>query len=227
MFDWVLNLASGASEHLQAARLKRRWDHLRALGMKTGEGVNLPASTWIDASHCFLISIGNWCGFGEQCLILAHDAQMDEFLDAGLMARVVIHDSCHIGSRTVILPGVEIGPRTIVGANSVVSRSLPADTVCAGAPARVICSLEEYLDRHRQQLATRPSFSYSTHNIQALTPERRSELLAAVADGCAYLTGGFSEELEGRGGTPRTPFEPGSRLPGINAPLKTSSKQPR
>jgi maltose O-acetyltransferase len=227
MFDWVLNLASTASEHLQAARLKRRWDHLRALGMETGQGVNLPASTWIDTSHCFLISIGDWCGFGEQCLILAHDAQMDEFLDAGLMARVVIHESCHIGSRTVILPGVEIGPRTIVGANSVISRSLPPDTVCAGAPAKVICSLKDYLDRHRQQLATRPSFSYSTHNIHALTSERRMELLAAVADGCAYITGGFSEELEGRGGTARTPFEPGSRLPGINARLKPSSKEAR
>jgi acetyltransferase-like isoleucine patch superfamily enzyme len=58
-------------------------------------------------------------------LILAHDAQMDEFLDAGRIGRVVIRSHSHIGARTVILPGVEIGPRTIVGANSVVSQSLP------------------------------------------------------------------------------------------------------
>ncbi len=128
MLGWLLNVASNANERLHAARVRRRWDRLRQLGMHIGQGVNLPPSTWIDTSHCFLISIGDWCGFGEECLILAHDAQMDEYLDAAVMARVVIHESCHIGSRAVILPGVEVGPRTIVGANSVVSRSLPPDS---------------------------------------------------------------------------------------------------
>ena len=36
---------------------------------------------------------------GEECFILAHDAQMDEFLDAARIGRVIIHQSCHIGSR--------------------------------------------------------------------------------------------------------------------------------
>jgi maltose O-acetyltransferase len=189
----------------ESARLKRRWASLQALGMHIGQGVNLPASTWIDTPHCSLISIGDWCGFGEQCLILAHDAQMDEFLDAGLIAKVTIHESCHFGSRTVILPGVEVGPRTIVGANSVVSRSLPPDTVCVGAPAKVIGSLDDYLSRHRNQLASARKFSWTEYNAKALTPERRREMLEALASGPAYVTGGFSEELKGKGGTERTP----------------------
>jgi maltose O-acetyltransferase len=206
MIGRLLDLASSVRERLEAKRLDRRWQRLKQLGMHIGEGVNLPASTNIDVSHCFLISIGDWCGFGADCVILAHEGQFDEFLDAGRIGRVTIHPHSHIGTRTVILPGVEIGPRTIVGANSLVTRSLPPDTVCAGSPARVLCSLDEYLDRHREALRRRPNFPYAEYDIQVLTPERRAEILAATADGDAYIVGGFTATLEGRGGMRTTPI---------------------
>jgi maltose O-acetyltransferase len=173
--------------------------------MVIGDDVWLPDSTVIDTSHCFLIRIGNHCGFGEECVLLAHDAQMDEYLDAARLGRVVIHESCHLGTRTIVLPGVTIGPRTIVGAGSVVSRSLPPDTVCAGNPARVICSLDEYLEKHRARLASARTFEYAEYDVNVLTPERQAELIAACDEGVAYMVGGRSAELRGEGGTPRTP----------------------
>lgn len=204
MLGSFFRFAGSVLDRVARARLERRWRRLRALGMRIGYDVNLPASTHIDVSHCFLISIGDHCGFGEECVILAHDAQMDEFLDAGRIGRVVIHESCHIGVRTVILAGVEIGPRTIVGANSVVSKSLPPDSVCAGSPARVLCTLEEYLERHRNGVAAGPQFDYEKYSLQFLTPERRDELREAVRDRDAYIVGGRSAELRGAGGTART-----------------------
>jgi maltose O-acetyltransferase len=201
---WVVDLAASVKSRLERARLSRRWDRLRRLGMHIGEDVNLPASTWIDTSHCFLISIGDHCGFGEQCLLLAHDAQMDEFLDAARLGRVVLHASCHIGARTVILPGVEIGPRTIVGASSVVSRSLPPDTVCAGNPARVLCTLEEYLEKHRSRMAAKPNFDYMKYDAGFLNEARRAELVAALVKEDGYMVGGRSAELRGEGDTART-----------------------
>jgi maltose O-acetyltransferase len=215
MLSWILDAVYPLKARLDQALLLRRWAKLKKMGLHIGQGVNLPASTWIDPSHCFLISIGDWCGFGQQCLILAHDGQMDEFLDAGLIGKVTIHESCHFGSRTVILPGVEIGPRTIVGANSVVSRSLPAGTVCAGVPAKVICSLDEYLARHRERLANTRQFPWAEYNSGALTPARRQELLAAVETGPCYITGGFSLELEGLGGILRTPSDGTAKPYGI------------
>ncbi|HLY60751.1 MAG TPA: acyltransferase [Terriglobia bacterium] len=214
MLGWAWNLTSKAKGRFEDQRRRQRWAHLQSLGMHIGQGVYLPDSTWVDTAYCFLISIGDWCGFGPECVILAHDAQMDEFLDAGLIGRVTIRESCHLGTRTVVLPGVEIGPRTIVGANSVVSRTLPPETVCAGIPAKVVCTLEQYLARHRENLAKRPRFSCSEYGSGSLTPERRAELIAAVADGDAYITGGFSEELRGGGDTPRTGFVPGTKKPG-------------
>ncbi len=192
--------------------------------MHLGQGVNLPASTWIDTSACYAISIGDWCGFGEQCLILSHDAQMDEFLDAGLVAKVNIHESCHFGSRTVILPGVEVGPRTIVGANSVVAKSLPPETVCAGTPAKVICTLDEYLARHQANMASGRVFPWTDYNSGELTEERRGELLAALAEGPVYITGGFSEELQGKGGTARTPYDENAKPHGVEY-LKLKQKR--
>lgn len=203
MTSWLLANAIKAKERFERARLEHRWARLRELGMHIGHDVNLPASTRIDSHHCFLISIGDHCGLGPDCLILAHDAQMDEYLDAARIGRVVIHESCHIGARTVILPGVEIGPRTIVGAGSVVIKSLPSDTVCGGNPAKVICSLDDYLARHREKLAARPGFPYTQYDIAVITPARRAELVAAVAAEDAYITGGRSEELKGKGGTHR------------------------
>jgi maltose O-acetyltransferase len=204
MIGLALGWLKRAKNLLERKRLERRWAQLRALGMQIGDRVNLPASTFIDTSHCFLISIGDDTGFGPDCLILAHDAQMDEYLDAARLGRVIIHESCHIGARTAILAGVEIGPRTIVGANSVVSRTLPPNTVCAGNPAKVLCTLDEYLEKHRERMKTRPTFEYLQYDIRFLTPERKAELIRAVADGDAYMVGGFSAERRGLGGTPRT-----------------------
>jgi maltose O-acetyltransferase len=158
--------------------------------MHIGKGVNLPASTVIDESHCFLISIGDHCGFGEQCYILAHDAQMNEYLNATRLGRIVIHESCHIGTRTVILEGVEIGPRTIVGANSVVSRSLPPNTVCAGIPAKVICTLDKYLDRHRAALKNAPTFNTATHSITVITEGEKAEMRRALKSEDGYMLDG-------------------------------------
>ena len=208
MFDFLLNAAGAVKERIELARLHRRWRHLRNRGMHIGNSVLLPADLWIDVCHCHLISIGDNCGFGPQCLILAHDAQMDEYLDAARIARVAIHESCHIGARCIILPGVEIGPRTVVGAGSVISRSLPPDTVCAGSPAKVICSLDEYLAKHRSRMTTQPQFEYAKYDIHVLTPERQREMLRAVAEGDAYITGGHTAELQGRGGSERTGSAP-------------------
>jgi maltose O-acetyltransferase len=196
-----MSLLSRIKGSIDRARIERRWRRLRALGMTIGRDVWLPASTWIDSDYCFLISIGDHCGFGEECHILAHDAQMDEFLDAARIGRVIVHKSCHIGARTVILPGVEIGPRTLVGANSVVSKTLPPDTVCAGSPAKVICSLEEYLQGHRDRLKARPTFPYAN---RLLTPEERRSIVEALRTTDGYVVGGRSAELRGDGGTPRT-----------------------
>lgn len=56
---------------------------------------------------------------------------------------VVIESGCWIGDGVKILGGVTIGRNSVIGANSVVTESIPAYSVAAGAPARVIRRIKE------------------------------------------------------------------------------------
>lgn len=54
---------------------------------------------------------------------------------------VVIEDNVWLGENVVVLPGVTIGENSIVGANAVVTKSIPKNSVVGGNPARVIREL--------------------------------------------------------------------------------------
>jgi len=56
-------------------------------------------------------------------------------------AAVVIEDGVWIGGNATILPGVRIGSGSIVGAGAVVTKSMPAQTMALGVPARVVRAL--------------------------------------------------------------------------------------
>lgn len=51
-----------------------------------------------------------------------------------------------VGGGAIICPGVTIGERSVIGAGSVVTRSMPADVLAAGNPCRVIRPLVEHPD---------------------------------------------------------------------------------
>jgi maltose O-acetyltransferase len=65
-------------------------------------------------------------------------------LEAG--KTVMVGDDVWIGGGAIVCPGVAIGERAVIGAGSVVTRDIPADTFAAGNPCRVIRSVSEERD---------------------------------------------------------------------------------
>jgi len=51
---------------------------------------------------------------------------------------IIIDDDVLVGANTIILKGVHIGARSVIGAGSVVTKDIPEDSIVAGNPAKVI-----------------------------------------------------------------------------------------
>lgn len=121
-------------------------------GMDVGENFKRFSGCFIDPSHCCLIKIGNNVTMSVRCILLAHDASTWGLMGYAKIGRIVIEDNVFIGAGSIILPNVVIGEGSIVGAGSVVSRDIPPGSVVAGNPAKIICSTEEFVDRHRRSI---------------------------------------------------------------------------
>lgn len=113
--------------------------------MVVGERVGIVNCT-LDSLFPFLIEIGSDV-LMTHATVLAHDASPVVFGARTRVGRVRIGDQCFIGAGAVVLPGVTIGARAIIGANAVVSRDVPAGSVVAGNPGKVVATVDDWLER--------------------------------------------------------------------------------
>ena len=67
--------------------------------------------------------------------------------------RVEIGSNIYIGTNVIVLRGVTIGDNCVIGAGSVVTHDIPANSVAVGAPCRVVCSLDELSKTESQRIA--------------------------------------------------------------------------
>lgn len=103
--------------------------------------------TRIQRSGCYIqgrgkVFIGNYVEFASNVSVISgnHDLYNQ---DVSVKKETIIGDYCWIATNACILAGVVLGPRTIVGAGSVVTKSFPdGNCVIAGNPAKIIKYLE-------------------------------------------------------------------------------------
>lgn len=108
--------------------------------LKIGDNVGISSCCiWATDS----ITIGNHVNIGADTLILDTDAHQLDWKERRKGGRrsskpIVIEDDAFIGTRCIILKGVTVGARSVIGAGSVVSNSIPSDCIAAGNPCKII-----------------------------------------------------------------------------------------
>lgn len=115
-----------------------------------GNGCGISSGTiWATAS----ITIGNYVNIGGNCIIIDGDMhnidwqarRMDRQQQTSFKRKaIVIEDDVWIGANVVILKGVHIGEKAVIGAGSVVTQDIPAGCVAAGNPCHVIRRIEDH-----------------------------------------------------------------------------------
>jgi acetyltransferase-like isoleucine patch superfamily enzyme len=130
--------------------------YARSLGVKMGENVNFYGiNPGTFSTEPWLISIGNNVYITNGCQFITHDGGTlilrKEVPDLELTAPISIGNDVYIGLNTTILPGVTIGNRVIIGTGSIVTKDIPDNSVAVGIPARVIKTVDQYLEEAKKR----------------------------------------------------------------------------
>jgi acetyltransferase-like isoleucine patch superfamily enzyme len=126
-------VATRIRELLREVVLRLRRQYLvRVWQMDIGEGTAISGSAKLDKTNPRGVHIGKYSVVTFGAAILTHDYvnKLDRDVHIG--------DNCFIGAHSIVLPGVTIGNGCIVAAASVVARDVPAGSLVAGNPARIV-----------------------------------------------------------------------------------------
>lgn len=133
-----------------------------------GTHIKMGKNSYANFNFCVLdenwVIIGDNVFIGPNCTIMTpihplcyedrnifHDEKTDTDINIEYSAPVVIEDNCWLGGCVTVLPGVTIGKGCVIGAGSVVTKSIPANSLAFGNPCRVVREITE-----KDRLSNRP-----------------------------------------------------------------------
>ena len=156
-------------------------------GLVVGKNFHMFDEVMIDYGHTWHIQIGDDVTLAPRVNIIAHDASTKKYLNCTRIAKVKIGNRVFVGAGAVILPGVTIGDDVVVGAGSVVTRDVPNGHVVAGNPARILCTVSEFVSRRRAEMETHPYFGEEYTIEKNVTAEMKNEMNVKMKDGIGYV----------------------------------------
>lgn len=118
--------------------------------VEVGEHTWIGPYTVLDGSGG--LKIGAWCSISAGAHLYSHST-VDWALSRGRQphrqAATSVGDACFIGPHAVLAAGVEVGECCVIGAQAYVNRSLPANSIAVGVPARIVGEVSETDDGPR------------------------------------------------------------------------------
>ncbi len=127
---------------------------------KIGVNFKNPAKVYIYgrvswSTEPWLMSVGENVHITQGVKFIGHDGGTLLFRhlvpDLEITKPITVGDYVYIGNNVMIMPGVTIGNKVIIGAGSIVSRDIPDNSVAVGVPARVIKSADEYFEKIQRE----------------------------------------------------------------------------
>lgn len=129
--------------------------YARKVGFKYGSGcrfINVTPNTF--GSEPYLIRFGDRVSISEGVRFICHDGALwsirrtrADLGDIDYFAPVRVGDDVFIGMNAIVLPGVNIGSGSVIAAGAVVSSDVPEGMIYGGVPAKVLMSMEEYVNK--------------------------------------------------------------------------------
>ncbi|GAA5444411.1 2,3,4,5-tetrahydropyridine-2,6-dicarboxylate N-acetyltransferase [Microbulbifer sp. NBRC 101763] len=130
--------------------------YARKIGVELKGFVTIYGSSYsMFSSEPYLVTLGDNVYISIGAKFVCHDGSTLPFRkdipDLELAGKIHVGDDVFIGMGALILPNVTIGSQCIVGANSVVTKSVPDGSIVAGNPAKQIGTTEDFLVRAQRK----------------------------------------------------------------------------
>lgn len=122
--------------------------YARKIGVKIGEGCFI--STRYFSSEPYLIEIGNHVRVASNVRFFTHGgvwSQRKKHPKLDYFGKIKIGNYSYVGEGAFIMPGVTIGNDVIIGAGSVVTKSVPDGCIVAGNPGRIVGTTDDFIKK--------------------------------------------------------------------------------
>lgn len=130
-------------------------ESLRKTGLSIGNYCEIYSGASF-GSEPYLISLGDHVRVNDGVHFVTHDGRawilrvmetMPDYQDVDIFGRIAVGNNVHIGTNSIIMPGVTIGNNVIIGCGAIVCHDVPDSSVAVGIPARVIETIDDYIEK--------------------------------------------------------------------------------
>jgi len=126
--------------------------YARLMGMKVGQRVTVMRNVYF-GSEPYLITLDDEVRISFDVSFITHDGgtwvfrNKEKYSNVTSFGKIFVGKRTFIGAKSIILPNVYIGINCVIGAGSVVTRSIPDNSIAVGTPAKVIGNVNSYSEK--------------------------------------------------------------------------------
>ncbi|MCU4316006.1 acyltransferase [Acinetobacter bereziniae] len=138
-------------------------------------------------SEPFLIEIGQKCLITDGVRFVTHDGSIQvPLIEKGAsvesvyshystFGKIILKDNVFVGVSAILLPNTEVGENSIIAAGAIVKGKFPKNCVLAGNPAKIICSIDDYYNKHCKKILELTNKTNRKEQILLFINNRRAQ----------------------------------------------------